>query len=447
MKRSDLIIPISIVAHLIIINWVIWYFMPVGQINIFTHAAISAFWIAVTVSMDFYPTTRKERFFTNLHKFIQVYFLFCLSYFTVLAFIRYEFVIMEQAYLLNTVFLALLGYRILFYFVRNKYRMLGGNSATVVVIGEDQNLNKIKQMFNQPEFGYRYIGYFSDSPSSRKSYRGDVSSSFKYILENNIDEIYCLASQVNKKELHNIITFADNNLKRLKIIPDNKEIFTRAMDVEMFDQLPVINLRKSPLESSYAFYGKRLFDIVFSSLVIVAVLSWLVPILYVLVKMESPGPLFFKQKRHGINKKVFGCYKFRSMTVNTDANSKMATKNDARVTKIGQFMRKTSIDELPQFFNVFLGQMSVVGPRPHMEAHTFEYEKSVDKYLVRHYAKPGVTGLAQVKGYRGEILEHRDIINRTRMDIFYLEKWSPVLDAKIIYSTVANAVGGEEKAY
>lgn len=190
-----------------------------------------------------------------------------------------------------------------------------------------------------------------------------------------------------------------------------------------------------------------MFDILFSGIVILFVLSWLTPLLYILIKFESRGPLFFKQSRHGFNKEPFYCYKFRSMAVNLDADLLMNTKNDVRVTRIGKFLRKTSLDELPQFFNVFMGDMSVVGPRPHMEVHTTEYGASVDKYFVRHFAKPGVTGLAQIKGYRGEIVQRSDIVNRVRMDIFYLEKWSPLLDLKIIYATVANAMVGEEKAY
>ncbi|WP_339813926.1 exopolysaccharide biosynthesis polyprenyl glycosylphosphotransferase, partial [Zunongwangia profunda] len=248
-------------------------------------------------------------------------------------------------------------------------------------------------------------------------------------------------------ELGSLINYADNNLKRIKIIPDNKEIYTRAMNVELFGSVPVLNLRKLPLETDIAKYTKRTFDIVFSLLVCILLLSWLVPIIAILIKSESKGPIFFKQKRHGVGKKEFWCYKFRSMAVNKDSDTKMMTKNDTRVTKIGAFMRKTSIDELPQFFNVLKGDMSVVGPRPHMEAHTNQYQKSVDKYLVRHFAKPGITGLAQIKGYRGEIIEASDIINRTRLDIFYVEKWSLYLDIKIILSTVINAVRGEEKAY
>lgn len=165
------------------------------------------------------------------------------------------------------------------------------------------------------------------------------------------------------------------------------------------------------------------------------------------MRFESKGPLFFKQVRNGYNKKPFWCYKFRSMAINENAHRKMCSKNDSRVTRLGKVLRKTSLDELPQFINVLLGDMSVVGPRPHMEVHTNEFSSSVDKYLVRHFAKPGITGLAQIKGYRGEITKKSDIINRTRLDIFYLEKWSPGLDIKIILNTISNLITGEEKAF
>ena len=259
--------------------------------------------------------------------------------------------------------------------------------------------------------------------------------------------IYCVASKFNQKELQNLINFADNNLIKVKIIPDNKETFSRAMTIELYDNIPVLNLRKVPLDTEYGRLSKRAFDVVFSSFVILFVLSWLTPILFILMQLESPGPLYFKQKRHGFKRQLFWCYKYRSMTASSTANSKMATKNDVRITRLGAILRKTSIDELPQFFNVFLGEMSVVGPRPHMELHTWDYEVSVDKYLVRHFVKPGITGLAQIKGYRGEITHKADIFNRTKLDIFYVEKWSLALDIQIIGQTLINAFMGEDKAY
>lgn len=447
MKRSDLIIPISIVVHLFLINTILRYFDIQPWRDIHSFLALNSFWLLITFFMDFYPTSRKERFFDKFHKFIQVFLLFNLGYFTVLAFTQKPFKIETHFNILASIFSALFLYRIFFFYIRDEYRLHGGNTTTTIIIGKDKNLRKIQNIFHQGELGYKYHGYFDAHISSDPAYLGTIEQAIDYIIENNIEEIYCNASCLSKVQLRAFIRFADNNLKKIKIIPDNKEIFSRAMEVELFETIPVLNLRKSPLEAEYAQIGKRLFDVLFSSIVIVGVLSWLTPILYLLIKLESPGPIFFKQKRHGYNKKPFWCYKFRSMTVNKEADTKMSTKGDARVTKIGKFIRKTSIDELPQFINVFLGDMSVVGPRPHMEKHTQKYEVTIDKYLVRHFAKPGITGLAQVKGYRGEIITPADIVNRTRMDIFYLERWSPQLDMKIIYSTVANAVKGEEKAY
>lgn len=267
------------------------------------------------------------------------------------------------------------------------------------------------------------------------------------MITQDVDHIYCMASRLKKTELRQLIHFADNNFKKLKIIPDNKEIFTRAMSIELYDTIPVLNMRELPLDRGYSKIKKRIFDIIFASLVLIFLLSWLVPLVYIIMQIESPGPLFFRQKRHGYNMKTFWCYKFRSMEDNPDSDTKMMTKNDKRVTRLGGILRRTSVDELPQFINVLKGEMSVVGPRPHMESQTAQYEISVDKYLVRHFVKPGITGLAQIRGYRGEIEQASDIINRTRLDIFYLEKWSIRLDLRIIYGTVVNVFRGEEKAY
>ena len=447
MKRSSLIIPISVVVHLSIINLSLYGLMSGVLNHPMALLCINVSWLLVALALDFYPTERNEKFFTNLEKFIQQCLIFSLSYFTILAFSAIPFSPAGQLLVISIICFNLSVYRWLFYIIRSVYRIEGGNTVSVVVIGRDGNLKKIRKVFDQPELGYRYKGFFDNKFSLSSTYLGPVEDAIDYILENRIDEMYCLASQLSNVQLKALVRFADNNLKKIKIVPDNKEIFSRAMEVQLFDTIPVLNLRKSPLETEYAKMGKRLFDIVFSSLIILLVLSWLTPLLFILIKLESKGPLLFNQLRHGYNKKPFRCYKFRSMAVNKDSNSKMATKNDMRITKIGRFIRKTSIDELPQFFNVFLGDMSVVGPRPHMEAHTQQYEVSVDKYLVRHFAKPGITGLAQVKGFRGEIVKPADIFNRTRMDVFYLEKWSPQLDMKIIYATVANVIKGEERAY
>jgi putative colanic acid biosynthesis UDP-glucose lipid carrier transferase len=163
--------------------------------------------------------------------------------------------------------------------------------------------------------------------------------------------------------------------------------------------------------------------------------------------MTSPGPVYFKQLRNGMNGKEFTCLKFRSMRVNADAGKVQATKDDPRKTKFGTFMRKTSIDELPQFINVLRGDMSLVGPRPHMLSHTKEYSALINKYMVRHLVKPGITGLAQVTGFRGETKELSQMEGRVRQDIWYVENWSFFLDIRILFLTVYNAIRGDKQAY
>ena len=239
----------------------------------------------------------------------------------------------------------------------------------------------------------------------------------------------------------------DNNLKKLKLLPDNKDILSRNLILDYYGYIPIVSIRNIPIDKHTNKFFKRFFDIIFSIIIIVGVLSWLTPILAIFIKLESKGPIFFKQMRNGLNYEEFSCYKFRSMRLNEIADLEQVSKNDPRITKIGKFMRKTSIDELPQFFNVLLGEMSVVGPRPHMVSHTEMYAKSVDKFMVRHFIKPGITGLAQTNGFRGEVENERDIINRVKYDIFYLENWSLLLDTKIIFLTIYNAISGEEKAY
>lgn len=436
-------------VHLGIINGLLYWLTP--ETYLFGNCAfyINISWLAITTIFNFYPTKRKEKFWTNFGKVINIFLVFALSYYAMLGYEGLDFY--SNTHLVFTfvnIYLLILLYRVCFYWARDIYRVKGGNSLKVVVLGRDQNLRKLRNVFDSPDYGYRYMGYFAENYSSSNTYLGKYENAFDYILKNDIEQIYVMLSSVNKEELQKIINFANNNFKRLKIIPDNKDVhFTRSMKVEIYNTVPVLIARECPMHVAYGPIIKRAFDIVFSSFVIVFVLSWLTPIIYLLMRLDSKGPLIFKQQRSGINKDTFWCYKFRSMTPNENADTKSASKNDMRVTRLGKILRKTSLDELPQFINVFLGHMSVVGPRPHMQCQTQEYELSVDEYLVRHSVKPGITGLAQIKGYRGEIIEKTDIINRVRLDIFYLEKWSINLDIIIIIYTMINAIRGEEKAY
>lgn len=325
-----------------------------------------------------------------------------------------------------------------------KYRSkVKGNLRNVVIIGKNKKANQLRKVFqDRTEYGFNFVKQFSTLDN-----KFDVQKSLVFILDQNIDEIYCSTSELKNEELTEIINFADNNLKTLKFIPDNKKIYSKKLKLEYYDYIPVLSLRDIPLHNPINAFFKRSFDIVFSFIVVVGILSWLTPILAIIITMESKGPVFFRQNRNGIDNREFYCYKFRSMAPNKNADEHQATKNDMRITRIGKILRKTSIDELPQFYNVLFGTMSVVGPRPHMVKHTNEYSYKVDKYMVRHFVKPGITGLAQVKGYRGEIEQDVDIQNRIKYDVFYIENWTLFLDLKIIVQTVLNVFKGEEKAY
>ncbi|MDC6385473.1 undecaprenyl-phosphate glucose phosphotransferase [Muricauda sp. SK9] len=444
-RYSNIITPISYVIDLAVLN-VFLYLLPINfQTPLLIHAYITIVWIVISIKNEFYTIYRFSKV-TYIVRLIFVQFAF--FFLTLYAFIGFFKQPVISRLALGEYFIFVLAIisimKLLSYFLLMEYReRVKGNLRNVVIIGKNKKTDQLRMVFTERrEYGYNFLKQFSP-----KSVGFQIQYCFDYILENNIDEIYCSVSELKNEEISQFINFADNNLKTLKFIPDNKNIFSKKIKFEYYDYIPVLSLRDIPLDDSINAFLKRTFDIVFSLIVILGILSWLTPLLALLITLESKGPVFFRQTRNGIDNREFYCYKFRSMAPNNNADDIQATKNDMRITKIGKFIRKTSIDELPQFYNVLFGTMSVVGPRPHMVKHTNEYATSVDKYMVRHFVKPGITGLAQVRGYRGEIETENDIQNRIKFDIFYIENWSMFLDIKIIVQTVLNAIKGEAKAY
>lgn len=331
------------------------------------------------------------------------------------------------------------------FFLLKKYRkVFKGNLRKVVIVGLNKKTDQLRKYFNDnPDYGYQLIKTFDLNKKDKISINDVIS----FISENEIDEIYSSVAEMNNKELLSLIDYADNNLKILKFLPDNKEIYSKKLDFTYYGYLPILSLRSIPIDEPINLFIKRSFDIFFSLLVIIGILSWLTPLIGFLIKIESKGPVFFKQKRNGLDYKEFYCYKFRSMKPNPEAHLHQIRKGDPRVTRIGKFIRKTSIDELPQFINVLKGDMSVVGPRPHMVSHTHMYAEKIDKFMVRHFIKPGITGLAQVSGFRGEVEDDDFIKNRVKYDIYYLENWSIIMDIRIVFKTVFDALRGDDKAY
>ena len=332
------------------------------------------------------------------------------------------------------------------------YRKSGYNYSRVVIVGGGEVAQQLNDYFNSDDvLGVRLLGVFSDSDFSfeiKDSVKtGTLDSLEQFALKNDIDEIFYTMPLTYTKKIKGLVDFCDKYMIRFKVVPDFRGIIFRRVNIDFFNDVPVITLREEPLTDFINRFTKRVFDLIFSLLTIVFVLSWLYPFIAVLIKLSSKGPVLFKQSRSGVNNEEFLCYKFRSMTMSAEADTKQATKGDVRITKIGAFLRKSSLDEFPQFFNVFMGDMSIVGPRPHMLKHTEEYSELIQKYMVRQLVKPGITGAAQVKGYRGETKELQDMEGRVRLDVWYIENWSLSLDINIIFHTVWNAFKGDEKAY
>jgi putative colanic acid biosynthesis UDP-glucose lipid carrier transferase len=348
---------------------------------------------------------------------------------------------------LAVTFIVIAAFKILMFYYLKHYRITtGSNVRNVVIVGYTPQAIRIRELFDvRADYGYKFFGYFSDK-TANPDIKGRIDNIMDFVLENNIDDIYCSLHEMNNAQLRELVEFAEENDRTIKFIPDAKEIFSKNLRIDYYEALPLLSLRKTPLHEPVAVAVKRIFDIVFASLVILLLLSWLTPLIALLIKLESKGPVFFKQVRAGINEEKFYCFKFRSMHINYETEQ-LAVKNDPRVTRMGKFIRKTSIDELPQFFNVLLGDMSVVGPRPHIYLINDTYTNKIKKYFFRHSVKPGITGLAQVRGSRGEISADEDMITRIRYDVFYIENWSLLLDIKIIIQTVVNIFMGDEKAY
>ncbi|MCH6234062.1 exopolysaccharide biosynthesis polyprenyl glycosylphosphotransferase [Cognataquiflexum rubidum] len=342
-------------------------------------------------------------------------------------------------------FLSLSFYRIFLHFISKRLHTKGYNHRKAVIIGSGGLGNRLEDVFKlRKDFGIKFLGYYDDEHSLRT--RGKINSFFDEAEKLGIDLIY-INQFLDKKIIDRLIAFADDHFIKVKIIPSGALQLEKNLSFSRYGDLTVINVNEIPLDNFFHRALKRTFDIVFSLLVIVFVLSWLIPLVGFLIKMESKGPVFFIQERNGENNKVFLCLKFRSMTPNDYADTHQATKNDPRVTRIGAFLRNSSIDEMPQFINVLLGDMSIVGPRPHPIPINMLFKTQIEKYNSRHKIKPGITGLAQVKGYRGEIENPYQIRSRVKLDYFYIQNWSILLDLKICILTVYELIVNRENAY
>ncbi len=463
-RYAWLLKPYLIIYDILIINIFAYYKLSFNDQNLYFFSSdllnnkhliyfiyTLIFWVTSTSFLKFYNVHRYSSTLNVISLLIKQFLAYMVITFAFIGIFRS---IDEQAqatfsYLLYA-FAAVGIMKLLSFYGLKAYRShLHGNIRNVVIIGSGKKVKELQRIFtDKKDLGFLIKAIFSNS--GEEGTNGTISDSLKFLENNeNVDEIYCAIDELSENDLNQYVRYANDNYCNIKFISDTGQLITKRLKTHYYGYLPVLSFQEGVINSEFNKFIKRSFDLIFSLFVIAFILSWLSVILFVLVKIESKGSLFFKHKRTGINYKQFNCYKFRSMVITKEIKGTYVKQNDERVTKIGRFLRRTSIDELPQFINVLLGQMSVVGPRPHMVSYTEDYSKKVDKYnfIFRHHVKPGITGLAQIKGCRGEIKSDQDVINRIKYDIFYIENWSLLLDLKIIFQTFLNAVKGDDKAY
>lgn len=341
--------------------------------------------------------------------------------------------------------------RILFTLVILKIKRWVAKRYTVAIWGFNKTSIELASHLESNSYFIHFVGILNENSSVNYETKDDFNFALTNAIHNaseeNVSELYIVTKPDFISDLNYFFELGDKHCMRLKFVPDFSSISKKHFSASNFNNFHVILPRYEPLQNAYNRLIKRIFDIVFSILVILLILSWLYPLLAFLINKQSKGPVLFKQMRTGKKNEPFCCYKFRSMYINIGDESQQAKKEDSRITPIGKFIRRTSLDEMPQFFNVLIGNMSVVGPRPHMIKHTTDYNDHINNFMVRHFVKPGITGLAQVSGLRGETKKVSDMKRRVSTDIEYVQRWSLITDIKICFLTVIVTLKGDKNAF
>lgn len=409
-------------------------------------------WLLLSFFFRTYITKVILNFEYFIKRTIQVYLIWIISIMFYLFFTRE--ILISRLFIVSVIGgfgLGLMVNRFLYLGIKNYFKNSHHLIKKVVILGYNDTAKKLAKYFESDGINTQLLGFIEDNANMRELSHypvlSDITNTLNVAKEMDVQEIFSTITPEQNNEIYNLMYQAERECIRFKIVPNLSVFITREVHIEYFGDLPILSLRSEPLDDVGNRLKKRILDIIVSFFVIVFVLSWLVPILALLIFIESGESVFFKQLRTGKNKKTFYCIKFRSMKPNKDADLKQATQNDDRITRIGKFIRRTSIDEFPQFINVFKGEMSLVGPRPHMIKHTNDYSKIVDEYMVRQFLKPGITGWAQINGYRGEITNPEQIRMRVDKDLWYLENWSLWLDIQILFLTVYSVIKGDKNAF
>ena len=439
--------------------WLITYLYFLNNLTTQTNNLFYSFaffvnfiWIAISLAFGLYDEKSVMAFEVFSQKTAKVYFSWLVLMAMILVYAAEIHTISEHIIFFS--FFSLLGISAnrLFYLGIKKYLSQQHDMINrVLILGFNDTAKKLAKYLEEDGLNTQLMGFVENDEN--------MDELTTYPVYANIENAVNVAKQLNVHEIFSTITPEQNNIiyrlirdseeqcMRFKVVPSLSSHINRDVVIDFIKDLPVLSMRADPLEDVGKRMKKRIFDVLVSGLVIIFILTWLIPLVAILILLDSRGPVFFTQLRTGLTDNPFFCYKFRTMRVNNESDSKQATKHDSRVTRLGAFLRKTSIDEFPQFFNVFRGEMSLVGPRPHMLKHTSEYAKIVDHYMIRQMLKPGITGWAQVNGLRGEISNPVQIQQRVASDLWYLEHWSIWLDIKIMFLTIHKVFVGDKQAY
>ncbi|MBS1741509.1 MAG: undecaprenyl-phosphate glucose phosphotransferase [Bacteroidetes bacterium] len=413
---------------------------------------LNSFWLL----LSFISGTYHEKIIINFETFtkrtVQVYTLWIIAIFFYL-FFSHEYQVSRFFILAIITFfgVGLFGNRFLYVGIRQYYKSKDYLVNRVIILGYNDTALKLASYFEEEAINTHLLGFVEDEKNVKELTHYPILAGPNQLIQvakdMDVQEIFSTITPEQNDYIYTLMSDAERECIRFKVVPNLAYFFSKPVIVDYIRDLPILSLRSEPLEDVGNRLKKRILDVTVSFLVCIFILSWLIPILGLLIIIESRGPIFFSQKRTGKNGQEFNCLKFRSMKPNKDSDTKQATKGDMRVTRIGRFIRKTSLDEFPQFLNVLKGEMSLVGPRPHMVKHTTDYSKIVDQYMIRHFLKPGITGWAQINGFRGEITDPKQIKMRVTNDLWYLENWNIWLDLRIMFLTVYNVFKGEKNAY
>ena len=440
MKKFNVLFPfIFVLCETIIISIVtsLMHYLTFSSWNIY-NSLIVIFWILTVFYTKSYNIGRGVSYLNTLQTALKSIFIL----FSVIAignlFVDYfTFSIKSIFFALILFTFFIIFYRLLIHFILDSYRSYGGNIKYVAIIGYDKMGKDIyRTIVRNPHLGLRCNGIYS-SKNTKKDYQipflGLLNDFYKNSMK--FDQIF-ISSKLHYNTQKNLINFCDQNLISVKLLPELVNYEFKNFFIKKLYNVPVIEINQLPLDLWYNKILKRSFDIIFSVFVVVFFLSWMYIIFGTIIKFQSKGLVFFLQRRHGFGGKVFYCYKFRTMVLNKEEDTKFADDNDKRLTKFGKFLRISALDEMPQFINVLFGDMSVVGPRPHPLRLNEEFANKIEKFSKRHQFKPGITGLAQIKGFRGKIFGFHDMSSRVKLDRYYFKYWSIIFDIEICLKTI-----------